>query len=389
MICGHICLDIIPAFPPRAAEPRGGEQDYFRPGRLSIVEAAVTATGGTVSNVGLSLHKLGLPVRLVGKVGKDPFGDIVIREITRTAPDLARDIIAVEGEVTSYSVVLSPPGIDRIFLHCPGANDTFTDQDVPDSAFEGASLFHFGYPPLMRGIWSDEGRRLLRLLLRARSRGAVTSLDMSLPDPQSQSGKVDWASFLVRVLPAVDIFVPSIEEFLYMSDRASFDRLSARGGGEAIVRKISLQEVGRLAEKALSSGASAVLVKMGDRGAYLRTSQAGVRGLPGWSQRELYAPVFHVQSIRGTTGAGDATVAGFLASVYKGLGPERALTMAVAVGGCCVEAPDATSGVRPWTETDLRVQEGWKHADARVAEAGWEARAAGLWRGPNDSGPGA
>lgn len=380
VVCGHVCLDIIPTFP--RVE---GQLDYFRPGRLSIVEAAVTATGGTVSNVGLSLHKLGLPVRLVGKVGRDPFGDIVWREISRTAPDLARDINAVEGEVTSYSVVISPPGIDRIFLHCPGANDTFTDRDVPDSAFEGASLFHFGYPPLMKGIWSDGGRSLLRLLERARRRGAVTSLDMSLPDPQSPSGKVEWGSFLVRVLPAVDVFVPSVEEFLFMSDRASFDRLSAHGGGEAIVREITLREVGHLCEGALSAGVSAILVKMGDRGAYLRTGPRGVAGLPSWSQRELFAPVFHVPTPRGTTGAGDATIAGFLASVYKGLAPERALTMAVAVGGCCVEAPDATSGVRSWAETDMRVREGWAHAETRVSEPGWRSLEAGLWTGPKDS----
>jgi sugar/nucleoside kinase (ribokinase family) len=388
VVCGHICLDIIPTFPPGAAQLGGGQQDYFRPGRLSIVEAAVTATGGTVSNVGLSLHKLGLPVKLVGKVGNDPFGDIVIRAMARTAPELARDLIAVEGEVTSYSVVISPPGIDRIFLHCPGANDTFTDRDVPDSVFEGASLFHFGYPPLMKGVWSDEGRRLLRLLQRARARGAVTSLDMSLPDPQSPSGKVDWASFLARVLPAVDIFVPSIEEFLYMSDRLSFDRLAARGGGEAIVREISLREVGELSEKALSAGVSAVLVKMGHRGAYLRTGPAGVSGLEQWPRRELSTPVFHVPAVGGTTGSGDATIAGFLASVSKGLRPEEALTMAVAVGGCCVEAPDATSGVRPWEETSLRVREGWKRADSQVKEPGWRLLGSGVWAGPNDRGHG-
>ena len=132
VVCGHICLDIIPTFPP--VQER---QDYFRPGRLSIVDAAVTATGGTVSNVGLSLHKLGLPVRLAAKVGNDPFGDIVTASISRTAADLARGIVAAEGEVTLYSVVINPPGVDRIFFHCPGANDTFTDADVPDAVLRG------------------------------------------------------------------------------------------------------------------------------------------------------------------------------------------------------------------------------------------------------------
>lgn len=382
VVCGHICLDIIPGFPARDA--RAERQDYFRPGRLSIVEAAVTATGGAVSNVGLGLHKLGLPVRLVAKVGKDPFGDIVIRKIAGTSSALSGDITAVEGEVTSYTIVINPPGVDRIFLHCPGANDTFTDTDVPDSALKEVSLFHFGYPPLMKAMWSDGGNRLLRLLLRARAGGAVTSLDMSLPDPNSPSGRIDWESFLARVLPGVDLFVPSVEELLFMSNRALFDRLAARGGGEAIVREITLLETGLLARKAISAGASAVLIKMGDRGAYLRTGPGGMGNLPGWSNRELYAPVFRVPALGGTTGSGDATITGFLASVNKALVPEDALAMAVAVGACCVEAPDATSGIRPWAETERRVRDGWEHSGVQVAEQGWRLLDQGIWAGPLD-----
>ena len=382
VVCGHLCLDIIPRFPP------GEGQDYFRPGRLSIVDAAVTATGGAVSNVGQSLSKLGFPVRLVGKVGKDPFGDIVIQRITGASPDLGRDIMAVDGETTSYSVVINPPGVDRVFFHCPGANDTFSDVDVPDSVLQGASLFHFGYPPIMKSIWSDGGTGLLRLLTRARRAGAVTSLDMSLPDPASPSGKVDWPAFLGRVLPAVDLFVPSIEELLYMSHRELFDALSSDGGGgEAIIRKITLKQTELLARAAISAGVSAVLIKMGDRGAYLRTGARGVSALPGWQNRELYTPVFQVPHVGGTTGAGDATIAGFLASVSRALGPEDALTMAVAVGACCVEKPDATSGVRPWEETRARVSSGWKRCYVSISEPGWRVLGSGAWAGPSDLAP--
>ncbi|HUI71603.1 MAG TPA: carbohydrate kinase family protein [Spirochaetia bacterium] len=382
VVCGHLCLDIIPTFP-RSTDPQTA-LDYFRPGRLSIVEAAVTATGGAVSNVGLSLHKLGLPVRLVAKVGNDPFGDIIIRNVSQSSASLARDIARGEGETTSYTVVINPPGVDRIFLHCPGANDTFTDEDVSDSVFENAALFHFGYPPLMRSIWSDGGTRLVRLLRRARSHGAVTCLDMSLPDPGSPSGKIDWRAYLDRVLPEVDLFVPSIEELLFMADRASFERTSARSGSAAITHEISLRDTGLLAEKVIEAGVSAVLIKMGDRGAYLRTSQKGLGSLEGWSQRELYTPVFHVPTVGGTTGSGDATIAGFLASVYKALSSEDALTMAVAVGACCVEAPDATSGIQPWHATTRRVNGGWKRSEGRATEPGWRPLGSGIWAGPAD-----
>lgn len=41
------------------------------------------------------------------------------------------DLIIEDGEITSYSVVVAGPGIDRIFLHCPGANDTFDGSGIP------------------------------------------------------------------------------------------------------------------------------------------------------------------------------------------------------------------------------------------------------------------
>jgi sugar/nucleoside kinase (ribokinase family) len=378
--CGHLCVDLIPEFP-----AGGGTHDWFRPGRLSIVGAPTVATGGAVSNVGLSLHRLGLPARLVAKVGSDPLGRIVLERVASLGASLTKGITAVDGETTSYSVVLSPPGVDRIFLHCPGANDTLVDADVADSSLEGAAIFHFGYPPLMQKFWSDGGKRLARLLRRARQHGALTSLDMSLPDPASPSGRVDWDGLLARALPFVDIFVPSVEELLFMMDRRAFDRMAAGGGGEAIVRNVGFTQLAELARRALGRGVRAVLIKLGDRGAYLRTG-AGLPGLAGWENRELYTPVFSVPRVAGTTGAGDSTIAGFLASVFKGLPPEQALTMAVAVGGCCVEAPDATSGIRTWTETVKRVQGGWRRAAVSVPEAGWARGGNGVWRGPGDSG---
>jgi sugar/nucleoside kinase (ribokinase family) len=332
--------------------------------------------------VGLAAHRLGVPVRLVARIGNDAIGRLVLNRVTAESTVLAQDISLVDGEVTSYTVVLNPPGIDRVFFHCPGANDTFTDRDVADSVLAGAAILHFGYPPLMEKIWSDGGVTLERLLARAQRLGATTSLDMSLPDPASPSGKIDWKAFLTRVLTHVDLFVPSIEELLFMADRPRFERLAAQGGGEAIIRNVRFEDLDRLAGVALRQGASAVLIKMGDRGAYLRTGSSAPRGMTGWAGRELYAPVYSVPTVAGTAGAGDATIAGFLASVFRGLSPEEAITMAVAVGGCCVEAPDALSGIRSWEETLGRVRAGWQRAPADVHESGWRADSSGVWHGP-------
>ena len=317
VVAGHICLDIIPTFPPQGAT--------LDPGKLIKMGPATLSTGGAVSNTGLALHRLGIPTQLMGKVGDDLIGRAILDFI---GPTLAAGMIVAKGETSSYTVVINPPGIDRTFLHCPGANDTFTAADIDASKLTGARLFHFGYPTLMHRIYADGGRGMEQIFRQAKQAGLTTSLDMSYPDPQSEAGQVDWPAWLKRVLPHVDIFLPSLDEMQLM--------LHTQAEAPVIARQLS------------DWGAMIAGLKMGHNGLFVR-----------WPDRELHAPCFRVK-VAGTTGAGDATIAGFLAGILRGLPAEETMTLAAAVGACCCEAPDATSGIRSWDETRRRIQAGWK-----------------------------
>jgi len=93
----------------------------------------------------------------------------------------------------------------------------------------------------------------------------------------------------------------------------------------------------------------------------------------------LWAPCFRVEVV-GTTGAGDAAIAGFIAGLLRGLAPAATLTAAVAVGACNVEAADALSGIRPWDETLGRIAAGWPRRALAIDAAGWRFDAEqGLW----------
>ena len=83
-----------------------------------------------------------------------------------------------------------------------------------------------------------------------------------------------------------------------------------------------------------------------------------------WRDRELWQPAYRPDEVVGTTGAGDATIAGFLAALLRDVPPERALSIAAAVGACNVEAADAVGGVRGWEETLARLDAGWSHIGA-------------------------
>jgi len=113
VVAGHICLDIIPTFP---ASSRG---DLVQPGKLIGVEPATLCTGGVVSNTGVALHRLGVPVKLAGKVGDDRFGPLVLDLLRSQGESLADGMIVSPGAVTSYSVILSPPAWIGRFCTAP------------------------------------------------------------------------------------------------------------------------------------------------------------------------------------------------------------------------------------------------------------------------------
>ena len=214
VVAGHVCIDIIPAF----GETHVPLETLLRPGRLTNVGPAVLSTGGAVSNTGLALHRLGVPVQLMGKIGADLFGSAIQEALRRHDPALADGMI-VGDDPSSYTLVINPPGIDRIFLHCPGANDTYGADDLPLDRVAHARILHFGYPPLMRRMYLDAGAELARLLRAVQACGVVTSLDMAQPDPDAEAGRVDWLRLLQNVLPHVDIFTPSLDDTRYIIDR--------------------------------------------------------------------------------------------------------------------------------------------------------------------------
>ena len=369
VVAGHICLDIIPDIPPLDL------QSSLKPGALIEIGAAVLSTGGPVSNTGRNLHTLGIKTWLMGKVGDDAFGHIILDLIRAQDPDLTRGMIVVPGEVSSYSLVISPQGMDRAFLHCAGANHTFSADDVEYEILRRARLFHFGYPPVMERMYANDGEQLEVMFRRAKATGVITSLDMSMPDPQGPSGRVNWRKVLARTLPYVDVFLPSLDELLVLLGRAA-----SPSPADAIVSQV--------AEEMLALGAGIVMLKLGQRGLYLRIGERGVTDLPdpAWHNRELWAPCFQPEPLVGTTGAGDATIAGFLAGMLRGQTVEAALTSAVAVGACNVEAADALSGVRPWDETQARIAAGWARQPLTIDAPGWvwHERLA-LWAGPHDA----
>jgi sugar/nucleoside kinase (ribokinase family) len=118
-----------------------------------------------------------------------------------------------------------------------------------------------------------------------------------------------------------------------------------------------IREVGKMI---LDSGVKIVLIKAGERGAYLLTGDVSSINekngilLPeeSWNFRELWCEAYHAHKskIISTNGAGDTAVAAFLSAMLDGLGAESSLKYAAMAGRNTLYCHNIHTDLGDWQE---------------------------------------
>ena len=365
VVAGTLTLDVTPVFD--SQKKAKSVDEVFVPGKVVHMDGIDVHPGGAASNTGLGLKVLGADVRIVGKIGKDEFGDIVYRYYDKFGA--AEDLIIDEKTATSYSIALTPPGIDRIFLHDPCAGNTFRKEDIDPALYKTAQIFHYGYPPVSRMLYLNGGAECIAMLKEAKEAGIATSVDMCAVDPECESGKEDWKDIMRRMAPYVDFFEPSIEELMFYLDREKYNRLyEAAENGDMIGLLDMERDVRPLAEMLVEWGAGVVLVKCGYRGLYMAASDGErLRAIGGdlkldeadWAGTRVFERSYVPEKVLSGTGAGDTTIAAFLYAVTLGYSRSRCIQLAAATGASCVEAYDALGGLKSFEELEKKIDAGW------------------------------
>jgi len=375
---GHLCLDLIPAF----TIPGKAERitDVLVPGKMINMGDCVVAGGGPVTNAGVSVKRLGPKVELIGKCGDDDFGKLILRWYEEHEGHF-RGLHQVPGESTSYTIAICIPGIDRFYLHHCGANDTFGYDDVDFDLVARSRLLLFGYPPWMRKIHSDNGAELTRILKRTKELGVTTALDLSIPDLESEAGKLNWRSILEDWIPQTDIMVPSAEEIYFFLFRDEFlARKAELDAKDVLLDHMTYDEFRMIADEMLKLGAGVALVKCGNRGLYVKTAGADRLAKLGaapcseieqWGDREMWCPVFEEEKFVGALGSGDSAIAGFLSAFVWEHSLESCLRYGNAAGSMNVTVPDGLSWNKGFDDLTRRLEAGWRYKVFPVDEGAW------------------
>ncbi|MDN5896672.1 MAG: PfkB family carbohydrate kinase, partial [Nocardioides sp.] len=277
-VIGNANLDVI-VHRARSFPPAGTEQ---------IVPTIEVRLGGSAAIAAQRAAQLGLPTRLVAKVGDDPTGQMV-RDLANV-DGLDVELITDSTHESGLTVVAEDQDHERSFLSSLGAMGQLGPDEVSAEALEARFVLFSGYF-LLPGLQGDATGMLLS---EAHSRGAVTAVDTGHPDGGWSEQK--RSELMEHVLPHTDIFLPNESELTGLT---------------------GIDDVERAAQHLAARTGTTVVAKLAADGALLCADGKITR-----------ADAPQVEAVD-TTGAGDSFNAAFLAALHRGESNEAALVAAV------------------------------------------------------------
>jgi ribokinase len=267
-------------------------------GETLIGDAFSTLPGGKGANQAVAAARLGVQVRMVGRVGQDAFGQALLSALR--GQGVNTDGVAVVPGSSGVAVIEVEAGGENRIVVIPGANGTAGTADLArlDAALDGAGVLLLQLEVPLPAV--------LAAARLAHARGVRVILD---PAP-------------ARALPAelyalTDLLTPN------ESETATLVGFPVR----------TAKDVAHAARELLSRGVREVLIKRGASGAF-------------WMNGEMARafPAFPVRALD-TVAAGDAFNGGLAAALGEGRPMTEAIRWASATGAISVTRPGAQSSL--------------------------------------------
>jgi ribokinase len=274
VIIGSLNMDLVAQVPqlPQRGQTIAGSRFQMLP-------------GGKGANQAFAVGRLGGQARMIGRVGDDLFGERLRSSLNSAGVEID-SVISTPGEATGVALILVETGGQNQIVVAAGANQKLSPDDVRaglDQVSGGYLLLQLESPLETVETAAIEGRR----------RGMFVILDPAPAMTLSSS-----------LLSRVDVLTPNETEALGL--------LGTRGDS------IPFDGAAEIGRKLLGLGPSSVIVKMGERGAWLVDCK-----------QSLHFPTLKVQSVD-TTAAGDT----FNGALATALAEQKPMDQAVRFANC-------------------------------------------------------
>lgn len=252
--------------------------------------------GGSAANVAVALARYRVPVSLLSRVGDDPFGQFLVRELEALGVDTS--MVGVDAELktpVTFCEIFPPDSFPLYFYRDPKAPDlNLADTDVNKEVVRTAKAVWL----TLTGFSAEPSRATHLEVLRLRERKSLTILDLDYR-LSFWGSRADASAAAATALPHVTVAV---------------------GNREECEVAVGESEPHRAADALLERGVELAIVKQGPHGVLAKTREESIE-----------VPSLTVSVVNGL-GAGDAFGGALCHGLMQGWGLERVVTFANAAG---------------------------------------------------------
>jgi 2-dehydro-3-deoxygluconokinase len=280
-------------------------------GPLEDIEHFTKYVAGAEVNFSIGMTRLGHSVTYITKLGLDPFGKYInkfLQQQNIKTPYIKFDASNRTGMQLKAKVSVGDP---EVFNFRKGSAASHLNlPDVEDVVWENVKHLHLtGIPPALSATCRSVTYKLIQ---NAKENGVSISFDPNLR-LQLWEDKEEMVQIINELASQSDIVLPGINEGLLLTGS---------------------DDENAIADFYLNKGVSTVIVKLGEKGAFVKTKEDS-----------FIVPGFKVEKVVDTVGAGDGFAVGVISGLLEGLSLKNAVRRGNAVGALAVMSPGDNDGL--------------------------------------------
>ena len=266
------------------------------------VKSVKSFPGGSAANIACDLANIGLKTAYIGGIGNDSAGDACLVDMEHHHVDTSGVKIFSEDSTAHSVIIINSNFKDRSILAYKGANDLFSEENVPEEMLQSTRCF------IWTSLTSSKGIGAIKKCIR------ITK----------QSGGI------VAGAPSISIIKNNLQQAIDLIKTSDITSLN----DEEIEALTGIKsDLHSAMKKLFEWGIKLVNLTLGKKGQWICDGKTIVKTKP---------PEIHVTD---TTGAGDATMSGIIYGYLQNKSLHETAMIAASLSAMEIESPGVRVGL--------------------------------------------